>query len=98
MTEGDHVVICNACGAVDELGEERPALRVADDHRRRQNDEHEHEVSVLSFADNAEYDDLLNYLSRLVDEGGDPLKVLDEHDGVPKKTVNVVREDLGEER
>jgi hypothetical protein len=86
-----HVVICDACGTVDELGEEKDALRVADDHRRRQPDGREHEVCVVTISGGADYDDLLEYLSRLVDKGGSPLDVLDEED-IPTTKVNVVRD------
>jgi hypothetical protein len=72
------------------------ALRVADDHRRRQPDTGEHDVVVLTFYDGLDYDNLLEYLSRLVDKGGSALDVLDEH-GVPTTKVDVVREDLDDE-
>jgi peptidoglycan/xylan/chitin deacetylase (PgdA/CDA1 family) len=99
MTDGDErtrAVVCDACGAVDELGQEDTALRVADDHRRRQPDADEHDVVVLTFSDGADPNDFLEYLSRLVDKGGSALDVLDEH-GVPTTKVNVVREDLDDE-
>jgi len=101
MADGDtdektHAVVCDACGAVDELDQENAALRVADDHRRRQPDGEEHEVAVLTFSDGAGYDDLLEYLSRLVDKGGSAHDLLDEHD-VPTTKVNVVRGDLDDE-
>jgi hypothetical protein len=51
MTDTDektHAVVCDACGAVDELDQEDTALRVADDHRRRQPDADEHDVVVLT--------------------------------------------------
>jgi hypothetical protein len=89
-------IVCDVCGAVDELDQKRAALRVADDHRRRQPDPDEHDVVVLTFYDGLDYDNLLEYMSRLADKGGGALDVLDEHD-VPTTTVDVVREDLDDE-
>jgi hypothetical protein len=47
---------------------------------------------LLNISDGVDYDDLLKYLSRLVDKGGNPLDILDEEDILTTK-VNVVQDE-----